>query len=243
MRVQINKGHTNVSYRDGSKFIQEKKHNGFNHNIDYSVLNVFDFVPKLLSDNTQFSEWEFIDGVEPTISLDNVEQIAQQIKAIHNSKLVFAPSNHARRVKHYRMLMKQFNRRVEVLDKYYRSINLTLAKMAKNTPLHNDLWPFNMIETKDKIYFVDWEYATMGDKHFELAYVIEASDMNAQIESKFLQAYGNYNPVHLLRHKMLVNYLVVLWVHTQTQPPFDTHKYQQRIERYANELISITSNK
>lgn len=43
--------------------------------------------------------------------------------------------------------------------------------MDKSTPLHNDIYQSNLIWGKDdKIYFVDWEYATMGDKHFDLAF-------------------------------------------------------------------------
>ncbi|MCS4537030.1 MULTISPECIES: phosphotransferase [unclassified Mycoplasma] len=232
MKIKIEKGHTNISYRYGDKFIQEKVYNGFNHKIDYTLLEKFDFVPKLLEEEQKEIVWEFIEGAQPTITLENAELIAKQVRQIHESKLPFPPSNHAARVKFYRRQLKECQRSVQVLEDFYRPINKTLANMRKDTPLHNDLWPFNMIEQNDKIFFIDWEYATLGDKHFELAYIIEASSMSKEVEDKFLQAYGDYNEVFLLRHKMLVNYLVILWVHTQTQPPFNTDEYAQRIYKY-----------
>ncbi|WP_029608894.1 phosphotransferase [Mycoplasma simbae] len=239
MKIRIQKGHTNRSFQEGNVFVQEKVYNGFNHKIDYQLLSNFDFVPMLISNDTDLIKWEFIEGVEPTINLTNASIIAQQVRQIHQSNLKFPPSNHAARVKQYRRQMKELSRTVPVLEKFFRPINQTLAKMDKSTPLHNDLWPFNMIQTSEKIYFVDWEYATMGDKHFELAYIIEASGMDSECEQAFLQAYGSYSPLYLLRHKILVNYLVILWVHTQTQPPFDTDKYEKRILELDSQLQKL----
>lgn len=242
MKIKIDKGHTNISYREGDVFVQQKMRNGFNHGIDYSLLKQFDFVPKLIENESNTIKWEFIEGNEPQINFDNIELIAKQIKIIHNSKLKFPKNNIAARIKSYRKIFNELKQNVPVLNDFYRSINQTLAKMDHSSPLHNDLWPFNMIENKGKIYFVDWEYATMGDKHFELAYIIESSNMSKDLEQKFLEAYGEYNPLYLLRHKMLVNYIVILWVHTQTPPPFDTKIYQQRIYDYAIELKKMTGN-
>ncbi|QBF34958.1 hypothetical protein EG856_03525 [Mycoplasmopsis phocirhinis] len=243
MKIKIKKGHTNISYRYKDKFIQEKVYNGFNHKIDYTLLKKFDFVPELLCENKSEIMWKFIDGQQPSITLNNVELIAKQVKSIHESKLSFPPSNHAARVKFYRNELKRSQRKLKVLDEFYRPINKTLANMHKDTPLHNDLWPFNMIEQDDKIFFIDWEYATLGDKHFELAYIIEASNMDKAVEHKFLQAYGDYNEIFLLRHKMLVNYLVILWVHTQTKPPFATELYEQRIYQYDEQLKNLLNIK
>ncbi|BAW18156.1 phosphotransferase system PTS lichenan IIa component [Mycoplasmopsis bovigenitalium] len=242
MKIKIDKGHTNISYREGDVFVQQKMRNGFNHGIDYSLLKQFDFVPKLIENEFNTIKWEFIEGYEPQINFDNIELIAKQIKIIHNSKLKFPKNNIAARIKSYRKTFNELKQNVPVLNDFYRSINQTLAKMDRSTPLHNDLWPFNMIENNGKIYFVDWEYATMGDKHFELAYIIESSNMSKDLEQKFLEAYGEYNPLFLLRHKMLVNYIVILWVHTQTPAPFNTEMYQQRIYDYAIELKKMTGN-
>ncbi|AIA29687.1 choline/ethanolamine kinase family protein LicA [Mycoplasmopsis californica] len=236
MKTQINKGFTNISFRDGDVFIQQKMYNGFNHHLDYNLIQKFNFVPRLLEATNEYTKWEFIEGDEPVICLDNVELLAKQILEIHKSNIKFPPSNHAARIKKYRQDLKKFGRRVKVLDDFYRPVNQTLAKMSKNTPLHNDLWPFNMISKDNKIYFVDWEYACMGDKHFELAYVIEATRITGECEKLFLKTYGEYNPLFLLRHKILVNYLVVLWANAQENIPFDTTPFEQKIYELDKQL-------
>ncbi|MBY7705534.1 hypothetical protein JIY74_36220 [Vibrio harveyi] len=48
---QIKNGHTNTSFRDGDKFVQQKHFTGFNHKINYKILEKFDFVPKLISES------------------------------------------------------------------------------------------------------------------------------------------------------------------------------------------------
>ncbi|MBU4690202.1 phosphotransferase [Mycoplasma sp. ES3157-GEN-MYC] len=242
MKTEITTGHTNISYRIGDEFVQEKQFNGFNHKIDYHILSKFNFVPRLIQNKSDIIKWEFIEGQQPILDFSNIELIARQVKQIHDSKLKFPKSNHAARVKEYRKILKEKNRSVPVLEEYYRCVNLTLSKMDKTTPLHNDLWPFNMIQIEDKIFFVDWEYSTLGDKHFELAYIIEASNLTGDLEAKFLNAYGDYNYIHLLRHKILVNYLVVLWVQTQTKPPFNTEEYEKRIYNYGKELKKLTNS-
>ncbi|SYV96091.1 Uncharacterised protein, partial [Mycoplasma putrefaciens] len=57
MRQKITKGGTNISYKVDDKFLQIKRHNSFNHKIDYSLLEIFDFVPKLLKNTATEIEW------------------------------------------------------------------------------------------------------------------------------------------------------------------------------------------
>lgn len=228
----IEAGFTNVSYIQNHTFVQEKKYTGFNHKIDYSVLSIFDFVPKLISNNEHKIKWQEIEGEKPGLSKENLIQIAKNIKQIHNSNVKFPPSNHAARVKKYRQILKEKNIEIKALNDFYRTINKVLANMDKTTPLHNDLWTSNMIKEKTtgKIFFVDWEYATLGDKNFELAYFIESQNLNDEQVQIFLQAYDSYidNKV-LTLHRILVNSLVVAWANSQDVLPFETTMYEKRM--------------
>ncbi|PTD31268.1 phosphotransferase [Mycoplasma leachii] len=238
MKIKITKGGTNVSYRIDNTFLQIKNYNNFNHQINYELLKNFDFVPKLISDNQKEIVWEYIDGVEPVIDLNNIKIITNQIKQLHNSNLKFPKNNLKQRVQHYRQKMIELNSGIELLDKYANLIDDILDKMDHLTPLHNDLFPFNMIETKNKIYFVDWEYATMGDKHFELAYLIETSNMNSECEKVFLDLYNDYDSYKLLLNKIFVNYIVILWIRTQTSAPYNTTFFEQKIINYVAKLTN-----
>ncbi|WFQ90594.1 phosphotransferase [Mycoplasma feriruminatoris] len=236
MKIKITKGGTNVSYRIDNTFLQIKKYNEFNHQINYELLKNFDFVPKLISNNKKEIVWEYIDGVEPVIDLNNIKLITDQIKQLHNSNLEFPKNNLKQRVEYYKKKMIELNSGVEVIDKYASLIDDILDSMDHLTPLHNDLFPFNMIQTKNKIYFVDWEYATMGDKHFELAYLIETSNMSKECEKVFLELYKNYDPNKLLLNKIFVNYIVILWIRTQTSAPYNTTFFEQKIIDYVTKL-------
>ncbi|UUD35674.1 phosphotransferase [Mycoplasmopsis caviae] len=240
MKVLIKKGHTNISYRDNELFIQQKVVNKFNHKLDYSLLSNFDFVPKLIKNENDEVWWEFIDGKEYWNDENNIIQVANNLKILHSSKLKFPASNHAARIKEYRKILQEKKIKLKVLDDFYRPINMTLSRMRKDTPLHNDLWFFNMIVKNKKVYFIDWEYSSLGDKHFELAYYIEANELSNEQEKLFLETYGNYDYIYLLRHKILVNYIVILWAYSQDVLPFSTNKYEERIYHLNNELKSLT---
>lgn len=51
---------------------------------------------------------------------------------------------------------------------YYYLIDLKNSDLS--TLIHNDLYFSNILLTdEEKVYFVDWEYASMGNKYFDLA--------------------------------------------------------------------------
>ncbi|WP_434324574.1 phosphotransferase [Mycoplasma capricolum] len=238
MKMKITKGGTNVSYRIDNTFLQIKNYNNFNHQINYELLKDFDFVPKLISNDQKEIVWEYVEGNEPVVDLNNIKAITNQIKQLHNSNLTFPKNNLKQRVQYYRQKMVELNSGIEIIDKYANLIDDILDKMEHSTPLHNDLFPFNMIETKNKIYFVDWEYATMGDKHFELAYLIETSNMNSECEKVFLDLYNDYDSYKLLLNKIFVNYIVILWIRTQTSAPYNTTFFEQKIINYVTKLTN-----
>ncbi|KEZ19766.1 phosphotransferase [Mycoplasma capricolum] len=238
MKMKITKGGTNVSYRIDNTFLQIKNYNNFNHQINYELLKDFDFVPKLISNDQKEIVWEYVEGNEPVVDLNNIKTITNQIKQLHNSNLNFPKNNLKQRVQYYRQKMVELNSGIEIIDKYANLIDDILDKMEHSTPLHNDLFPFNMIETKNKIYFVDWEYATMGDKHFELAYLIETSNMNSECEKVFLDLYNDYDSYKLLLNKIFVNYIVILWIRTQTLAPYNTTFFEQKIINYVTKLTN-----
>ncbi|WP_033160954.1 phosphotransferase family protein [[Mycoplasma] collis] len=237
MKTKINVGSTNVSFKENNTFIQEKKYNKFNHKIDYDLLKDFKFIPKLIMNSTDEIRFEWIEGKHLEINKENVKKIARIMKKIHKSKLNFPSSNHAARVKEYQKIIRNKNLNIPVINEYYRKINLILKNMDKNTPLHNDLWPQNIIQDKkNKIWLVDWEYATKGDKHFELAYFIESSRLNDELETIFLDEYDDYDYEYVLQHKILVNYLIVLWCNAQEIKPFDDSEYIEKIKTISQYL-------
>ncbi|WAM03652.1 phosphotransferase [Mycoplasmopsis cynos] len=148
----------------------------------------------MISNTKKDIEWEWIDSKEITFTPEQLKEIAHNFLTLHNSGLNFPKSNHAARVKEYRKILKNKNVNIDVLNKYYRRINTILANSENNRPLHNDLYKGNLLLNKktNKIMFIDWEYASMGDKHFDLAYFICGSFLTKEQEKIFLQAYDSY---------------------------------------------------
>lgn len=233
MKKYINIGFTNKSYVEGDIFYQEKKYNNFNHKIDYDSLKKFDFVPKFLGEEKGINKWEYIETIPLILNNQNLEKIAKKFRKVHESDLKFPPFNLAGRIKEYRKVMRDKKISYPEMEKAYKKINLILKKMDKLTPCHNDLYSANILVQKntEKIFFIDWEYASYGDKHFDLAYFIESNLKTDEEETMFLNAYeADYEYSFILQQRFLVNYLVVLWLHTFDTPPFPPDVYLSNLE-------------
>ncbi|QJB71391.1 phosphotransferase family protein [Mycoplasma sp. 1654_15] len=232
----IKNGFTNTSFRDGSRFVQKKKFTGFNHKLDYKVLEKFDFVPKLISETETDIIWSWINSQPLDLTKDNVIKIASNLKQLHTSKVNFPNSNHAARIK---SLIKEINQKkmcLPVVNQYFRHIMKILAQMKKTTPLHNDLWPKNILDSEGKIYFVDWEFASKGDRHYDLAYFIESARLSPELEDAFLEEYDDYVYEYLIQHKILVNYFAILWVNAQEFKIYEDAPLARRIKELFIEL-------
>ncbi|MGL6125159.1 MAG: phosphotransferase [Metamycoplasmataceae bacterium] len=236
MKTKIEEGHTNLSYKDGNIFVQEKKYDKFNHKIDYKILNEFDFIPKLISQNETENKWEFIDGKIPEINDKSLVQIARNIKKVHNSNLKFPPFNLAARIKEYRKILYEKKITIPIIHDYYKRINYIIKNQDKSTPIHSDIWDQNLIEDcNGKIFIIDWEYAHMGDKNFELAYIIESLRLNERQESLFLDEYEDFNYQFINNHKELVNYLIILWNNAQPLKIFDDKEFIDKLIKFKNQ--------
>jgi thiamine kinase-like enzyme len=56
-------------------------------------------------------------------------------------------------------------------------------------PCHNDLLPANFIHDGERVRIVDWEYAGMGDRYFDLGNLAVNNDVAGADESALLDAY------------------------------------------------------
>lgn len=69
----------------------------------------------------------------------------------------------------------------------------------RRTPCHNDLNPGNVLETSERILFVDWETAGEGDPFVDLAQLTVFSLMPAEGRSALLEAYLGRAPTEAER--------------------------------------------
>ncbi|WP_277395144.1 phosphotransferase [Mycoplasma enhydrae] len=242
MKLILNQGFTNKTYYDeeNNQFIKVKSFDSFNHRTPNELLNKLKFVPKTIFEDKSRIINEWIEGTtlnHENVSEEDLKQIGKMLITLHNSKLPFYKENQiARRFKVYREQIALLKRKIPGLDKYYNRINSFLKHIDNSAPVHNDLWLYNFIRTEKSIYLTDWEYATMGDVHFDLAYFIESSNLTKKQEEIFLEAYGDdYEPKFLMAHKVIVNALIVLWINKHPQKPFDDSMYIKRVDKWIKE--------
>ena len=71
-------------------------------------------------------------------------------------------------------------------------------------PCHNDLLAGNYLRGTDQIWVVDWEYAGMGDRYFDLANFAVNHDLTADGRDELLAAYfGDVRPADVRAFEMM----------------------------------------
>lgn len=235
-KTKITDGHTNNKWVEGSTFFLEKKSNGLNHQIDYKATQEFDFVPRLLKDG-DIQEWEYIEGTmlqKP--SSDDLKALGVMIRTLHLSEASFPSNNLRKRVHDYHRIISDKGMKVREIDDNWKKMWTLIKRMNFQNPSHNDLWWQNIIKDKNgKLFLVDWEYATMSDKHFDLAYYIESQKLTPEEEKTFLDAYNSlsvyqsYIPEWMNQYKLFVNWLTLLWAYAQDKEPFPLDAIKARV--------------
>lgn len=104
-------------------------------------------------------------------------------------------------------------------------------------PCHNDPLCENWVESDDRLYLIDWEYAGMNDGMWDLGDVSIEAGFDETHDMQLLRAYlgkepGAVEKKHLLASKIYVDYLWSLWA--KTRVPYDGEPMEEwATERYA----------
>jgi thiamine kinase-like enzyme len=61
-------------------------------------------------------------------------------------------------------------------------------------PAHNDLLPANFLRDGDRMQLIDWEYAGMGDRWFDLGNFAVNNELEDDQEDQLLEAYFGEPP-------------------------------------------------
>lgn len=227
--------HTNESfkYKKNKKiyFYQIKIYNGFNHLIDYNILKKLPFVPKLIKNTTKDLTWEYEKGKNPSkLNKEQMSVLAKNLRILHNSELPFPEFNLKTRIKSYIKQLDEKGKTIFLINEKWDLINKIIDDMDKATPMHGDMWSQNLIWNKEEMFIIDWEYATLGDIHFDLAYIILSFRMNKEDEILFLEKYFDYEESRLVNAKLLVLYYIILWINVQDKKLFDDEEFIKKFK-------------
>ncbi|HEY4313558.1 MAG TPA: phosphotransferase [Pirellulales bacterium] len=116
----------------------------------------------------------------------------------------------------------------------------SVASTAVSCPCHNDLLPANLIDDGTNLRIIDWEYAGMGDRFFDLGNFAENHRLSAAQESEFLRNYAGAVQAEDLRRLRVMRKVSALretmWGFAQagiSRLEFDFPGYaQQNLERF-----------
>ena len=61
--------------------------------------------------------------------------------------------------------------------------------LSEPVPCHNDLLAGNLIQTETELLLVDWEYAGLGHRYFDLGNLAVNNDFDEAAERRLLEAY------------------------------------------------------
>lgn len=142
----------------------------------------------------------WIDGTMPSLddfnSSNFLNMLSNSLKSLHNLKCEkqFNPFNDIRkRIEICKDLNLPLPKSINILLEFLTYIEYKLNKSPLIGLCHNDLNASNIILTSNKLYFVDYEYSSMGDIFFDLATISWFfSEKSRKDLLKFY--FGEYNP-------------------------------------------------
>jgi thiamine kinase-like enzyme len=89
------------------------------------------------------------------------------------------------------------------------------ASAEAPVPCHNDLLHANFIGDGDRVWLIDWEYAGMNDRYFDLGNLATNNDFDARAEEALLESYfGAPTPRHVARlalMKVMSDFREAMW--------------------------------
>jgi thiamine kinase-like enzyme len=122
-----------------------------------------------------------------------IARVARSVRAIHDGALIPALFDSHRVVRTYARTARErgvappadYGWAIEVADR------IAAARGPQpHVPCHNDLLNANFIDDGDRIRIVDWEYAGMGDRFFDLGNFSAKHDYGVDEERLLLDAYS-----------------------------------------------------
>ncbi|MBS9782299.1 MAG: phosphotransferase family protein [Arcobacter sp.] len=179
--------------------------------------------PKPILLEKDFMLSHFIKGFhKKNLNKKDIKTISKNLKKLHSMKSDIEKYDIKKDLAYYKSLEnKNINNLVKNIEKQYKK----LKKYKEELVLcHNDLNSKNIIFSKKYIKFIDWEYAFLNDRFFDLASICVEFDLKEKEEKLFLKSYlkniKKYYLKKLKYYKIIYKNLAKLWF--ENKNIFDT---------------------
>lgn len=130
--------------------------------------------PLMFDEENGFMVFGFLEGVHKSKpDKEDLKHLADTLRKLHNIKVDYTPIELHIETKS---------------DEIQKAFELILNHSKECVLCHNDLNPQNIF-FQEGVKFIDWEYAGVNDRYFDLASVCIEFDLNKEDEVYFLRSY------------------------------------------------------
>lgn len=200
-------GHCNINYflkTDQKAYLVRKFKHESNRKVECVIQNLAAqkgvAAPALhLDEERGLMICDFIEGEHKTkLHAQEITKLAYTLQKLHKIKFLQKPTS----------FKGAFNYKHKKAYEAFRVIERYPAEYVLG---HNDLHPKNILFGK-KIQFIDWEYAGVTDRYFDLAAIIVEFKLNKKEEKRFLQSYfGRGKKVNMKKLEAYKTVYTTLW--------------------------------
>lgn len=246
-----------VSYKKSNYFVKICTHNYLHtdRKNEFSIINKaveINMAPHLHYFSTQtgniVSDW--INGVMPSLtdfsSTKFLHKLSNSLKDFHSLKCekYFNPFHHIRkRITICKNLNLPLPESIDMLLNHLTVLEVNLNKNPLIGLCHNDLNASNIILSNDNLYFVDFEYSSMGDIFFDLATIswFFTEDSRKQLLSLYFEEFKNEYYQKLLDYLFIVKFYNATWSLLKSSDSNSDYDYLAGAEMIFNDLLNYDS--
>jgi thiamine kinase-like enzyme len=133
-------------------------------------------------------------------------EVAQALRAIHAGPPLPASFSPFERTRRYEQTARE---RGGTIPATYSEVRAAADEIAavldyEPVPCHNDLLTANFLDDGERLRILDWEYAGMGDRFFDLANFSNHHDLSvAEMETLIAAYFGESTPARLARVQLM----------------------------------------
>ena len=200
--------HQNKKSRHHEFEIQEKA-----HNIGIAAK------PYILDEKKSLMICDFLKGThKKKLTKQNLNALVDSMKKLNKIKVSQKTYKLKKDFQNYKKILKDKNSQKLIKDSFKELKKLEKYKFeAVNT--HHDLNMYNVLFYKNKARFIDWEFARVNDRFFDIANICFEFKLNKKQEQQVLKRYfkklKNKDIKKLSSYKKVYKNLWILWFRNQ----------------------------
>ncbi|WP_444944023.1 phosphotransferase [Microbulbifer sp. ZKSA006] len=182
----------------------------------------------------------------------SLERVADLLRRIHSAPAIDAQLDIREKISSYRPFIDRRASFFQLLDTLQERLAPLISRTYQFSDgyhlCHNDLSGGNLIERPSgRLYAIDWEYAAMGDRFYDLAVLVEEHSLDLAAQNQLLECYLNRTVTpkdnqRLQLWQFIYGYLCVLWHGVQWSNQTERSSEQREyIVRKAQQLLDSVS--